>query len=195
MRFCETSIPGVIVVEPDVHRDARGFFLETFHAGRYAAAGLPEMFVQDNHSLSVRDTLRGLHMQVRTPQGKLVRVVEGEIWDVAVDVRPGSPTLGRWTAETLSADNFRQLYIPPGCAHGFCVLSERAQVQYKCTELYSPNDEIGIAYNDPALAVVWPVTTPLLSTRDQLHATFSEVVTRIGLAPVPSATAGLAYRG
>jgi dTDP-4-dehydrorhamnose 3,5-epimerase len=186
MRFCETSIPGVIVVEPDVHSDARGFFLETFHAGRYAAAGLPKMFVQDNHSLSVRDTLRGLHMQVRTPQGKLVRVIEGEIWDVAVDVRPGSPTFGQWTAETLSADNFRQLYIPPGCAHGFCVLSERAQVQYKCTELYDVKDEAGIAYNDPALAIGWPVQNPILSDRDQRHRTLAEIVRlwRFGVDPV-----------
>src|SRR6478672_5754198 len=104
MRFVETPIPGVLVVEPDVYRDARGFFLETFHAGKYGEAGIPQSFVQDNHSLSVRDTLRGLHMQVKNPQGKLVRVIEGEIWDVAVDVRPGSPTFGRWTAETLSAD-------------------------------------------------------------------------------------------
>src|SRR4051794_39082073 len=136
MRFTTTDIPGVVIVEPDVHRDARGYFLETFHAQKYAAAGIPEIFRQDNHSASVRDTLRGLHLQVRRPQGKLVRVVEGEIWGVAVGVRPDQPTFGRWPATHLSAESFRQLYVPPGCAHGFCVLSDRAQVQYKCTEVY-----------------------------------------------------------
>ena len=176
MRFVETAIRGVLVVEPDVYRDARGYFLETFHAAKYGAAGIPEVFVQDNHSASVRNTLRGLHMQVKNPQGKLVRVVEGEIWDVAVDVRPGSPTFGQWTAETLSADNFRQLYVPPGCAHGFCVLSEHAQVQYKCTELYDPKAEVGIAYNDPTLDIRWPVQTPVLSERDQRHLTLAELV-------------------
>src|SRR5687768_2371649 len=148
MRFSETTVAGVILIEPDVYRDARGYFLETFHAAKYAAAGIPETFVQDNHSASMRDTLRGLHMQLRKPQGKLIRVVEGEIWDVAVDLRRGSPSFGVWTAEVLSAGNFKQLYIPPGCAHGFAVLSDTAQVEYKCTELYDPKDEIGIAYND-----------------------------------------------
>jgi len=176
MRFSETSIAGVIVVEPDVYRDARGFFLETFHAVKYAEAGIPSEFVQDNHSASVRNTLRGLHMQVRKPQGKLVRVVEGEIWDVAVDVRPGSATFGTWVAETLSAGNFKQLYVPPGCAHGFCVLSETAQVQYKCTEVYDQKDEIGIAYNDPALNIQWPVQNPILSDRDQRHRTLAEMM-------------------
>ena len=126
MRFVETEIAGVTVVEPDIHRDARGFFLETFHAAKYAAAGIPSTFLQDNHSSSARGTLRGLHMQILRPQGKLVRVTAGEIWDVALDVRPDSPTFMRWTAATLSAENFRQLYIPPGCAHGFCVTSDVA---------------------------------------------------------------------
>ena len=189
MRFLETPIPGVIVIEPDVHRDPRGFFLETFHAEKYAAGGIPEAFVQDNHSLSVQHTLRGLHMQVRRPQGKLVRVIEGEIWDVAVDVRPGSPTFGRWTAETLSAENFRQLYIPEGCAHGFCVLSARAQVQYKCTTLYDPRDEAGIAYDDPQLRIEWPVCNPILSKRDEENRSFSEVVIRMGSA-TPARVAG-----
>ena len=125
MRFAETDVAGAIVVDPAVHRDPRGFFLETFHAEKYAAAGIPPVFVQDNHSLSAGGTLRGLHMQILKPQGKLVRVIEGEIWDVALDVRPESPTFMRWTAATLSAGNFRQLYIPPGCAHGFCVMSPR----------------------------------------------------------------------
>ena len=152
-----------------VYRDARGFFLETFHVQRYAAAGMPASFVQDNHSCSSRDTLRGLHLQVCRPQGKLIRVVQGEIWDVAVDVRPGSATFGHWVGETLSGDNFRQLWIPPGFAHGFCVLSDIAHVEYKCTELYDPADELGIAFNDPTLAIDWPVASPILSSRDQNH--------------------------
>jgi len=123
MRFAETGVAGAIVIDPVVHRDPRGFFLETFHSDKYAAAGLPAVFLQDNHSRSTGGTLRGLHMQILKPQGKLVRVVEGEIWDVALDVRPESPTFMKWTAATLSAENFRQLYIPPGCAHGFCVMS------------------------------------------------------------------------
>lgn len=179
MQFTRTEIAGVVVIDPDVHRDERGYFLETFHAAKYVEAGIPSVFVQDNHSSSVRNTLRGLHTQLRKPQGKLVRVTEGEIWDVAVDVRAGSPTLGRWTAVTLSAANFRQLYIPPGCAHGFCVLSETAQVQYKCTELYNPADEIGIAYNDPALAIAWPVAEPILSPRDRKHGPLSDVMPRL----------------
>ena len=169
MKVRQTALLGLLVIEPVVHRDARGFFLETFHAQRYADAGVRGSFVQDNHSCSSRDTLRGLHLQVLRPQGKLIRVVQGEIWDVAVDVREGSSTYGRWVGETLSGDNFRQLWIPPGFAHGFCVLSDVAHVEYKCTELYDPADELGIAYDDPTLAIDWPVKTPILSARDQQH--------------------------
>ena len=165
--FVETEIAGVIVIEPVVHRDDRGFFLETYHESKYRAGGLDLPFVQDNHSLSVRHTIRGLHLQLTKPQGKLVRVIEGEIWDVAVDVRPGSPTFGRWTGSWLSAENFRQLYIPPGCAHGFCVTSPRAQVQYKCTVVYDPADEVGIRYDDPDLGIAWPVADAILSRRDR----------------------------
>ena len=179
MRFVDTGIPGVIVVEPDVHRDARGFFLETFHAAKYGAAGIPGLFVQDNHSSSIGRTLRGLHMQARKPQGKLIRVIEGEIWDVAVDVRPSSPTCGQWIAETLSAGNFKQMYVPPGCAHGFCVLSDRAQVQYKCTELYDPSDELGIVWDDADLGIRWPVVDPLLSERDRQLGTFKQVLAHL----------------
>jgi dTDP-4-dehydrorhamnose 3,5-epimerase len=180
LAFLPTDVPGVIVIEPQVFRDARGFFLETFHAGKYAVAGIPTLFVQDNHSSSVRNTLRGLHLQWQKPQGKLVRVVRGEIWDVAVDLRRESPSFGRWAAATLSADNFRQLYVPPGCAHGFCVLSDVAEVQYKCTELYDPHDEVGVAYNDPALAISWPVSEPILSPRDQGHGTLQQLLERLG---------------
>jgi dTDP-4-dehydrorhamnose 3,5-epimerase len=176
MRFVETPIPGLLLIEPDVYRDDRGFFLETFHADRYAKAGIPARFAQDNHSSSVKGTLRGLHLQLRKPQGKLVRVVSGAIWDVVVDVRRDSPTLGRWLAEELSSDNFKQLYIPPGCAHGFCALSDVAEVLYKCTDLYDPADEVGIAYNDPALGIPWPVANPILSARDRQHPLLREVL-------------------
>jgi len=179
LQFRETGLPGVILIEPQVFRDPRGFFLETFHAGKYAAGGIPTTFLQDNHSCSVKNTLRGLHLQWRKPQGKLVRVVRGEIWDVAVDLRRDLPSFGRWTAATLSADNFHQLYVPPGCAHGFCVLSDVAEVQYKCTEFYDPSDEVGVAYNDPALAIPWPVTEPVLSPRDQRHGTLKELLARL----------------
>ncbi len=167
MRFLTTPIPGVIRVLPDVHRDARGFFLETYHAPRYRDGGIPEAFVQDNHSRSARDTLRGLHIQLPNAQGKLVRVIEGEVWDVAVDVRRGSPTYGKHFGARLTAEGFEQLYVPPGLAHGFLVLSEIAQVEYKCTQLYDPQAEVAIAWDDPDLAIPWPAASPLLSERDR----------------------------
>lgn len=176
MRFLATELPGVILIEPDVHKDARGFFLETYHRRKYQEGGIPGDFVQDNHSHSVRGTLRGLHAQRRRPQGKLVRAVEGEIYDVAVDARPGSATFGRWTAATLSAENFRQLYVPPGFLHGFCVLSPTAQVEYKCTDFYEPADEIGVLWNDPELAIPWPVKDPVLSEKDRRLPTWRELV-------------------
>ena len=164
---CEpTALPEVLVVTPHVYRDARGYFLETYHAGKYRAAGIAASFVQDNLSRSVRGTLRGLHAQQRRPQGKLIRVVEGEIFDVAVDIRRGSPSFGRWVAVHLSAENFRQCYVPPGFAHGFCVLSESAVVEYKCTELYDPADELGVIWSDPDLAIQWPISEPTLSVKD-----------------------------
>jgi len=171
MRFAATELPGVILVEPDVFRDERGFFLETYQEEKYRKGGITGPFVQDSHSQSISGTLRGLHLQTRRPQGKLVRVIEGEIFDVAVDVRRGSPTFGRWVGVALSAQNFVQCYVPPGFAHGFCVVSAVAQVEYKCTDLYDPASEIGIAWNDPQLAIPWPVSQPLLSTRDQRHPT------------------------
>ena len=181
MRFVPTDLPGVIVVEPDVHRDARGFFLETYHAGKYAAAGIQGPFVQDNHSRSVHATLRGLHLQVVRPQAKLLRVIEGEIYDVAVDVRRGSPTFGRWVGVTLSADSQRQCYVPAGFAHGFSVISEAAQVEYKCTDLYDPDSEIGIAWDDPELGIRWPVSQPILSNRDRANPRLAAVRERLPL--------------
>jgi dTDP-4-dehydrorhamnose 3,5-epimerase len=167
MRFRPLELPGLIVIEPDVHRDARGFFLESYHAQKYRHGGIPDAFVQDNHSRSVRGTLRGLHAQRRRPQGKLVRAVRGEIYDVVVDLRPGSPTFRQWAGLTLSAENFLQCYVPPGCAHGFCVLSDWAEVEYKCTDFYDPADEFGIVWNDPDLAIAWPVRDPVLSAKDR----------------------------
>jgi dTDP-4-dehydrorhamnose 3,5-epimerase len=175
VRVNPTAIPDVLVIEPDVHVDARGFFVETYQADRYRQHGVEGTFVQDNHSRSVGGTLRGLHLQVRRPQGKLVRVTEGEVFDVAVDVRRGSPSFGRWVAVTLTADNFKQCYIPPGFAHGFCVLSAVAQLEYKCTDIYDAGGEVGIAWNDPALAIAWPIREPVLSARDQRHPTLAEV--------------------
>jgi dTDP-4-dehydrorhamnose 3,5-epimerase len=179
VRVNTTAIPGVLVIEPDVHTDGRGFFVETYQAERYRRHGIDGPFVQDNHSRSVGRTLRGLHLQVRRPQGKLVRVTEGEVFDVAVDVRRGSPTFGRWVAVTLTADNFKQCYIPPGFAHGFCVLSPVAQVEYKCTDVYDAAGEVGIAWNDPALAITWPIADPLLSPRDQQHPTLAELAAEL----------------
>ncbi|HTV03477.1 MAG TPA: dTDP-4-dehydrorhamnose 3,5-epimerase [Luteitalea sp.] len=170
MRCTPTDLPGVLVIEPLVHGDERGFFLESYHAGRYASeAGITLPFVQDNHSRSRQHTLRGLHFQRNQPQGKLIRVIEGEILDVAADVDPASVHYGRWVAVTLSAENFRQLYVPPGYAHGFCVVSEVAQVEYKCTAPYDPTDEDGVMWNDPVLGIDWPTATPILSARDQQH--------------------------
>ena len=174
MRVLPTDIPDVVVIEPDIHADGRGFFLETYHADRYREHGIAGPFVQDNQSRSVAGTLRGLHLQIRRPQGKLIRVIEGEIFDVAVDVRRGSPTFGRWVGAILTAENFRQMYVPPGFAHGFAVVSPIAQVEYKCTDLYDPASEIGVAWNDPALGITWPIAQPLLSMRDARHPTLAE---------------------
>jgi dTDP-4-dehydrorhamnose 3,5-epimerase len=179
VRFVQTDLPGVLVIEPDVHQDPRGFFLETYHAAKYRAGGIEAPFVQDNHSRSIRGTLRGLHLQPGRPQGKLIRVVEGEIFDVAVDVRRRSPTFGRWVAVTLSAENFKQCYVPPGFAHGFCVLSQDAQVEYKCTDLYEPASEVGVAWNDPVLAIPWPIAQPLLSDRDRRNPTLAELMEKL----------------
>jgi dTDP-4-dehydrorhamnose 3,5-epimerase len=175
VRFVPTALAGVLIVEPDVQTDARGYFLETYHAEKYRAGGIEGPFVQDNRSRSVVGTVRGLHLQPKRPQGKLVHVVEGEVFDVAVDVRRGSPTFGRWIGIVLSADNLKQCYIPPGFAHGFAVTSPTAVVEYKCTDLYDRATEIGIAWDDPHLAIAWPVADPILSDRDRRHRTLGEL--------------------
>ena len=164
----ETRLPGLRLIEPTVYGDDRGFFLERFHAERYREAlGLEVDFVKDNHSRSQRGTLRGLHFQVRHPQGKLVECARGAVYDVAVDVRPDSPTFGQWHGVELSDENHWQLWIPPGFAHGFCVLSDEADFLYKCTEVYQPEDEGGIAWDDPALGITWPLPNPILSDKDR----------------------------
>lgn len=162
-----------------MHRDGRGFLLETYHAEKYREAGIDRPFVQDNHSKSVGRTIRGLHVQVRRPQAKLVRVIEGEIFDVAVDLRRGSPTFGRWVGAVLSAANFLQCYIPEGFAHGFCVVSKEAQVEYKSTALYDPLGEIGIAWNDPSIGIAWPEAHPILSPRDRNHPSLASQMERL----------------
>ncbi len=171
MRVEQTSLPGVLLIEPKVFGDSRGFFLESYHHQRYAEAGIDAVFVQDNHSRSSHGVLRGLHYQVRHPQGKLVSVVAGEVFDVAVDIRSGSPHFGKWFGCVLSAENHRQLWVPPGFAHGFCTLSETADFLYKCTDYYHPEDEGGVLWNDPDLAIAWPVASPALSAKDQSFAT------------------------
>lgn len=169
MRIVPTELATVVIVEPQLHPDGRGFFFESYHAGRYAAAGLPERFVQDNHSCSVRGTLRGLHYQLEHPQGKLVRVIRGAVYDVAVDIRRGSPTFGRWVGVELTAENKRQLYVPPGFAHGFCAVGEVSEVEYRCTDYYAPSDQHGVAWNDPLLGIPWPVREPVLSEKDRRY--------------------------
>ncbi len=177
MKVTALEIPGVLLIDPTMFKDQRGFFCETFHEQRYAEAGIRESFVQDNISHSVRGTLRGLHFQQPHAQGKLVMAVEGVVFDVVVDIRKGSPTFGKWYGLELSSDNCRQLYVPPGCAHGFCVTSERATFLYKCTDFYSPADERGIVWNDPALGITWPVPAPILSTKDRAYRTLEKMDT------------------
>lgn len=174
MKITPTDLPEVLLVEPDVHRDARGFFLETWHARRYAEAGLDVPFVQDNHSRSGHGTLRGLHVQLAKPQGKLVRASVGEIFDVAVDIRHDSPNFGRYVGVVLSAENFCQLWIPEGFAHGFCVISDIAEMQYKCTDVYDPTSELTIAWDDPTIGIQWPLEKPLLSGKDQIGRLLAE---------------------
>lgn len=167
MNVVKTKLHNCVIIEPKVFRDERGFFLETFKAERYAAlAGINLLFVQDNHSRSSKAVLRGLHYQKTKPQGKLVRVVRGEVYDVAVDIRQDSPTFGQWESVILSEENKRQLWVPPGFAHGFLVLSDTADFEYKCTDYYDPSDEGSVLWNDPDLDIPWPIATPILSNKD-----------------------------
>ncbi|ASL26025.1 dTDP-4-dehydrorhamnose 3,5-epimerase [Azotobacter chroococcum] len=176
MKVIETALPGVLIIEPKVFGDHRGFFLETFQVERYREAGINLPFVQDNHSRSQRGVLRGLHFQRSRPQGKLVSVGRGAVYDVAVDINPQSPTCGRFVGVELNDENHRQLWIPPGYAHGFCVLSEVADFQYKCTELYFPADEGGLIWNDPDVNIPWPLEAPQLSAKDQANPTLRELL-------------------
>jgi len=166
MNVKETRLSGVLIVEPDVFADKRGFFLETWSTTRYEQAGIPGPFVQDNASFSSKGILRGLHFQHPQSQGKLVQILSGEVVDVAVDIRVGSPTFGQWVSERLSETNHRQLYVPAGFAHGYCVTSETALFSYKCTDFYNPATEGSISWNDPDLGIDWPVAEPILSPKD-----------------------------
>jgi len=175
MNVIQTEIAGVLIIEPKVFGDARGFFLETFQDQRYREAGITETFVQDNHSHSAQGVLRGLHFQRQYPQGKLVYVTQGSVFDVAVDIRKDSPTYGRWAGITLTAEKHQQFYVPPGCAHGFCVLSEYADFHYKCTDYYHPEDEGSIIWNDPDIGIEWPIDAPKLSAKDTAASSFKDL--------------------
>jgi dTDP-4-dehydrorhamnose 3,5-epimerase len=178
VKFVSTDLPGVVIAEPQVFRDERGFFMETWHAGKFADAGIDETFVQDNHTRSAHGVLRGMHIQLRHSQGKLVRVAHGVIFDVAVDLRTDSTHFGKWTGHILSEENQRQLWIPQGFAHGFYVVSESADVMYKCTEFYSPENERTLQWNDPDVGIRWPLSEgqlPLLSAKDAKGLTLREL--------------------
>ena len=166
MKFQPTKLPEVILVTSEVYRDTRGLFLETYHAQKYKEGGISPTFVQDNFSRSFKGALRGLHAQLIRPQGKLIRAIRGEIFDVAVDIRRNSPTFATWVGVRLSGDDFQQIYIPPGFAHGFCVLSEIAEIEYKCTDFYEPKGEMTVRWNDPMINIEWPIDNPVLSEKD-----------------------------
>jgi dTDP-4-dehydrorhamnose 3,5-epimerase len=175
MKVTKTKIPSVLLFEPEAFSDARGWFLETFSAARYEQAGIKPAFVQDNISFSAKNVLRGLHFQHPHGQGKLVQVLSGEVFDVAVDIRLGSPTFGQWVAENLSASNHKQLYVPPGFAHGFCVLSDTAIFSYKCTDYYNSAAEGGVNFSDPDLNIPWPVTKPIVSSKDMRYPCLKDI--------------------
>ena len=177
MNVIETELPGVLILEPKVFGDERGFFMESWNQARYEEAGLPTCFVQDNLSFSAGGVLRGLHFQNPNPQGKLVSVLQGEVFDVAVDIRVGSPSFGRWVGVYLSADNKRQFYVPEGFAHGFVVTSNTALFSYKCTAYYNPNTEGSVLWNDPQIGVEWPIDAPVLSAKDQAALPLREIPT------------------
>jgi dTDP-4-dehydrorhamnose 3,5-epimerase len=174
MRVLPTEIPGVRWIEPRVHHDSRGFFLETFQQDRYRALGIAAIFFQDNHSRSMRGILRGLHYQLRQPQGKLCYVARGEVFDVIVDLRSKSPTFGAWAGMHLNDANHSQIYVPPGLAHGFCVLSDWADFIYKCETPFDPEDQHTLAWNDPEIEIQWPIESPILSDKDRQGLSFSQ---------------------
>ena len=175
MKVSETDLPGVLLIEPKAFGDRRGFFYESYQRERYRDAGIPLDFVQDNVSRSRRGVLRGLHFQLEFPQGKLVSVTHGAVFDVAVDIRVGSPTFGRWAGAEINDDNHRQLYVPPGFAHGFCVLSDSVDFMYKCTDYYHPEDEGGVLWSDPDIGIDWPLSDPTLSDRDATYAPLNDI--------------------
>ena len=175
MNVIKTPLQGVLIVETDVFKDQRGYFMETHNLSRYREAGIRDVFVQDNLSFSVQDTLRGMHYQLKKPQAKLVQAISGRIYDVVVDIRVGSPTFGKWFGAELSHENKRQLFVGPGLAHGFCVLSRSAVVTYKCTDFYDPKDEGGLLWSDPDLGIDWPVSEPILSPKDGAAPRISEL--------------------
>ena len=179
MNVVETSLPGVLIIDPEVFRDKRGFFLESFHKQRYAEVGVPgvdQEFVQDNHSQSNKKVLRGLHFQIKNPQGKLVSVSKGKVFDVVADVAPDSPNYRKWVGVELNEDNHRQLWIPPSYAHGFCVLSDVADFHYKCTALYHSQYENGIRWDDPEIGIEWPISHPILSNKDASLPLLSQIL-------------------
>jgi len=178
MKVIETKLPGVLIIEPTVFGDTRGFFKETYQAQRYRDAGIEYEFVQDNHSRSQKGVLRGLHFQITKPQGKLVSCSQGAVFDVAVDVDPASVTFGQYVGIELTEDNHRQFWVPPGYAHGFCVLTDTADFQYKCTDYYDPSDEGGLIWNDPDVAIEWPIEQPLLSDKDAKLPTLEELANK-----------------
>jgi dTDP-4-dehydrorhamnose 3,5-epimerase len=175
MNVMTTSLEGILIIEPEVFDDNRGYFMETYQVDRYHNAGLPKSFVQDNLSFSTKGTLRGLHFQKKHPQAKLVQAVTGKIFDVVVDIRPGSKTFGQWAGILLSEQNKKQVFIPAGFAHGFCVLSPSAHFLYKCTEFYNPNDEGGIIWSDPSIGIEWPIGDPVISEKDRRFPPLSEL--------------------
>jgi dTDP-4-dehydrorhamnose 3,5-epimerase len=175
MKVTLTPIEGPIIIEPRVFSDARGWFMETYRRNRYQDAGIDRTFVQDNLSFSVRGTLRGLHFQITRPQAKLVQALSGEVFDVAVDIRPGSPSFGRWVGAHLSGESGKQFFIPEGFAHGFCVLSETAHFAYKCSAYYAPEDEGGILWSDPAIGIEWPAEAPIVSDKDSAFPLLAEL--------------------
>ena len=175
LKFIKTSLPEVLVIEPDLFKDGRGFLMETYHQRKYSEGGISQSFIQDNYSHSLRGTLRGLHYQLKHPQDKLIYVITGEIFDVAVDIRHGSPTFGQWVGMHLSEENKRQIFVPKGFAHGFCVMSETADVIYKCTDLYDPDDDYGIHWADPDIGIEWPDIKPIISDKDSQNPRLNDI--------------------